>query len=110
MKPALLVLLLLAMGAFAQPQIVNSFDAPDTGVTGLAYAQGSLYAVATSRVVYQLNPSTGAIQSSFSVTPTNPNGLGYAGTLLYVTNDTYYVYKYTVGGTSQGTTTLYCPG
>lgn len=110
MKTASVMLSVIAAGALAQPQIVNSFDAPDTGVTGLAYADNDLYAVTSSRVIYRMDPVTGQVEDSFSITPTGPDGLGYAGSLLYVTNGTSNVYKYTLGGTSEGTTSLYCSG
>lgn len=97
---------LLLAGGF----VVNSFDAPDTQVRGLAYAAGSLYTVSSNGMVYRLNPANGQVLGSFSTGVSNPNGLGYAGSLLYVTNGTYTVYKFTTAGGSQGTSILHCPG
>lgn len=107
----LLPVLLLACGAVsAAVQVVNSFDVPDTGVSGMAYAQGSLYVVCSSSKLYKLDPVTGAVQNMFTVSATSPDGLGYAGDLLYVTDGTSNVYKYALTGTSQGISALYCPG
>jgi len=109
MKILTLPCLLLAAALAAQPQIVNSFDAPDTGIGGLAWAEGSLYAVSSvSNTVYRLDPATGAVQGSFAAGQSGANGLGYAGSLLYLTNGTSNVYKYTTTGVSQGATSLYC--
>ncbi len=111
MKICVTLLLLAAGAAFAAEGIVNSFGAPATDVTGLAYAQGSLYAVTASKTVYKLDPSDGTVQGSFTTAMLNaPNGIGYAGSLLYITNGTSTVYKYTLAGVAQSTTQLYCPG
>lgn len=110
MKLALLILSVVALSVSAQPQIVSSFEAPASGVSGLSWAQNSLWAVTTTGTVYEIDPGDGSVLSSFSVTCANPNGLGYGGSLLYITNGSYYVYKYTLGGTYQGACTLYCPG
>lgn len=97
--------------AMAGPQVVNSFDAPDTDITGLAYASGDLYVLSSSsKTVYRVDTDDGTVLGSFSISPGNANGLGYAGSSLYVTNGTSNVYEYTLGGSSQGTTSLYCPG
>jgi outer membrane protein assembly factor BamB len=110
MRLVLPLLLLVAAVSIAAPAVVNSFSCP-SGVLGLAYAQGSLYAVTGSQVVYELDPATGAVLSQFSTTQvSSPNGLGYAGSLLYVTNGTSNVYKYTLTGTYSGATSLYVSG
>lgn len=105
-----ILLLVFAAVLLAVPHVINSFNAPNTSISGLAYANGSLYALDGSRTVYKLNPATGAVQSSFSTSPANPNGIGYAGNLLYITNGTSNVYKYSLSGVSRGTTSLYCSG
>ncbi|MCK5787319.1 MAG: hypothetical protein KAH54_12280 [Candidatus Sabulitectum sp.] len=107
MRIVMVLLLAFTTALLAAPQIVNSFDAPDSGVNGLAYAGGSLYAL-SGNTVYKLDPATGATQNSFSITATNSNGIGYAGALLYITNGTSNVYKYTLTGTYSGVTSLYC--
>jgi hypothetical protein len=111
MKICCVICAVLAMALSAQPQVVNSFDAPDTGISGLAFTDGSLFALSSvSQTVFRLDPSTGVVQDSFIVSPTGPDGLGDAGSLLYVTNGTSNVYKYTLDGTAQGSTSLYCAG
>jgi outer membrane protein assembly factor BamB len=111
MKICFVMCAALAMALWAQPQVVNSFDAPDTGISGLTFTDGSLFALSSvSQTVFRLDPTTGAVQDSFTVSPAGPNGLGDAGSLLYVTNGTSNVYKYTLDGTAQGSTSLYCSG
>lgn len=110
MRIVLPMLLAMTAAAIAEPVVVNSFSCP-SGVLGLAYAQGSLYAVTGTQVIYELDPATGAVLSQFNTTQvSDPNGLGYAGSLLYVTNGTSNVYKYTLTGTYSGATSLYCAG
>jgi hypothetical protein len=109
MKLYLVLLILLASSALAIPQIVRSFDAPDTGVSGLACTSTELYAVAqTSHKLYRLDPMSGAVLSTTTLAVTNPNGLGMAGGALYVTNGTSTVYKYNTSGVMQDTYEVFC--
>lgn len=112
MKNVLLVMILVVALASAAPQIVNSFPAPATGLVGLAYGENYLWALTSSRYIYKLDPATGAVQSSFLISPAiaSPDGIGYCGTLLYVTAGTATVYKYTTSGSLSGTTVLWCDG
>lgn len=112
MKKAFILLALGVAVASAEPQIVNSFAAPATGVVGLAYGADYLWALTSSRYIYKLDPATGAVQSSFLVSPAiaNPDGLGFGGSLLYVTAGVATVYKYTTSGSLAGTTVLYVSG
>ncbi|MBD3370187.1 hypothetical protein GF402_07480 [Candidatus Fermentibacteria bacterium] len=111
MRIALALVLAVTVAAFAGLEIVNSFDAPDSGIEGLAYTSGSLYAVSkNTNTLYVLDPSSGSVEDSWPVTPTNSNGLGYAGDLLYVTDGSSTVYKYTTSGYSDGTSIILCSG
>lgn len=110
MKIVPILLLAFSAALLAVPQVVNSYDSPDSGISGLAYASNSLYALTTAGTVYKLDPATGSTQSSFSITASNANGIGYAGSLLYITNGSSNVYKYTLTGTYSGVTSLYCAG
>lgn len=107
MKRALLVLL-ICTAILSAKSIVLTLDAPDTNISGLAWGDGSLWALdATTRFVHQVNPSTGAIISTFYFDYTesmNPTGLAYSETLDRVicggwlgTNG--YVYQYNPDGT-----------
>jgi hypothetical protein len=108
---AVFILPLVAAVVFAEPAVVNSFAAPADDITGLAYGAGNLFAVGASKTVYRMDPADGTVLGSFVTTvPSSPNGLGYAGSLLYVTNGTSTVYKYTATGTAQGSSILYCSG
>jgi len=111
----LLFLPILAFGA----NIVETFDAPDTGITGLAYGDGSLWAVdGTTQYVYELDPSDGAVISSFYITDQTatynpaPGGLAYAnGSLLVAmySGSTYgKFYEYTPAGSLENTFDAYC--
>ena len=110
MKKVMLLMICLAAAASAKV-IISSIDAPDTNITGLAWGNGSLWALdAVTDYVYEINPETGAVISSFyfdhSVQQT-PTGLGYSDNLnmLYLGSwfsTTGYVYKYTPSGEYQG--------
>lgn len=111
----LLFLPILAFGA----DIIETFDAPDTGITGLAYGDGSLWAVdGTTQYVYELDPSDGSVISSFYITdqtPTYdpvPGGLAYTDGYIYVAmydGSTYgKFYKYTPDGVLETNFDAYC--
>lgn len=105
----------LALGA----SVVNSFDAPDTGISALAWDGSSLWTVdGTTQNVYELDPSDGTVLSSFYImdqTPTYdpvPGGATFLGSTLYVTmyysNSYGKIYKYGSDGTYQGSFDVYC--
>ena len=113
----MLVLLLSLAAVMSAQQIVRSFDAPDSGISGLAYYNNSLYAVGSiSSTVYDLDEMTGSVNNSWTVSTTGtetPTGLGYAGNLLYVAADdgtgySGHVYKYTTSGSFQGSADVLC--
>ncbi|MCK5786285.1 MAG: hypothetical protein KAH54_06975 [Candidatus Sabulitectum sp.] len=110
MRKVLFVLLVIAAAASAKA-IILTLDAPDTNITGLAWGDGTLWAMdATTDYVYELNPATGDVISSFYFNhPTTvvPTGLAYSENhnMVYCGgwyNTNGYVYKFTPTGTYQG--------
>jgi len=110
-----MVLPALALGA----SIINSFDAPDTGISSLTWDGVNLWALdGTTQNVYQLDPTAGEVLSSFYITDLTPSydaaagGLVYVGGTLYVSmhvSGTYgEVYKFDTSGTLLGTFNMYC--
>ena len=115
----LLFLFLLIPVLVLAADVVQTFDAPDTGITGLAYGDGSLWAVdGTTQYVYQIDPSDGSVISSFYVTDQTPTydplagGLAYGNGTLYLAmhSGTAYgkMYKYNPSGVFQGEFDIYC--
>ncbi|NOQ23318.1 MAG: hypothetical protein GQ565_11815 [Candidatus Aegiribacteria sp.] len=111
------ILLLSFVAVLPAQQIIRSFDAPDSGISGLAYYDNSLYAVgANSKTVYVLDEMSGSVNNSWTVSTTGtetPTGIGYAGNLLYVGADdgsgnSGHVYKYTTSGSYQGSSDVLC--
>ena len=90
----LMALVPVAFGA----SVVLTIDAPDTGISGLAFGSGSLWAVdGTTSFVYELDPSNGSVQSSFSFPYGVPSGMAISGTTLHILRadaGTYYGYVY----------------
>ncbi|MCK5116860.1 MAG: hypothetical protein KAR44_09690 [Candidatus Aegiribacteria sp.] len=113
----LILLLLSFVAVLSAQQIVRSFDAPDNGISGLAYYDNSLYAVGSiSSTVYELDEMSGSVNNSWMVSTLGseiPTGIGYAGNLLYVGADdgsgaAGHVYKYTTSGGYQGSVDILC--
>lgn len=99
--------------------VVETFDAPDTGITGLAYGDGVLWAVdGTTQYVYGIDPSNGSVTTSFYVTDQtsmyNPvaGGLAYGNSTIYLAmhSGTSYgkMYKFNTSGTYLGEFDVYC--
>jgi len=94
----------VALGA----SVVKTIDAPDTGVTGLAWGSGSLWAAdGGTGMIYEIDPADGTVLGSFYCNTGTPSGLAYMGGNLHALNSesgTYYgyVYKYSEGGSYQG--------
>jgi len=118
MKLIAFAVLLIPSLAFSAT-VVNSFDAPDTGITGLAWDGTNLWAVdGTTQYVYQLDPSDGGVISSFYITDQTPSynpvpgGLVYLGSSLYVAmhySTSYgYMYQYNSAGTLLDDFDIYC--
>ena len=110
MRKVILLMMVLAAAASAKA-IISTIDAPDTNISGLAWGDNCLWAMdAVTDFVYQLDPATGAVQSSFyfpHATNIVPTGLAYSDNLdmLYLGgwySTTGYVYKYTTAGAYQG--------
>jgi outer membrane protein assembly factor BamB len=110
MRKVVLLFLIFAAAASAKG-IVSTIDAPDTNISGLAWGNGSLWAVdAVTDYVYELDPATGTVISSFYFNHTTtivPTGLAYSEgqNMLYCGGwygTTGYVFKYNPDGTYQG--------
>jgi len=99
--------------------VIETFDAPDTGITGLAYGNGSLWAVdGTTQYVYQIDPTDGSVISSFyamdqtaSYNPV-PGGLTYGDGTVYLSmySGSSYgrMYRYSESGEFLSDFDLYC--
>ena len=110
MRKVMLLLLIVAAAASAKA-IVATIDAPDTNISGLAWGDGTLWAMdAVTDMVFELDPSTGTVQNSFYFTHPStvvPTGLAYSPSLEMVYcggwyNTNGYIYKYTESGEYQG--------
>lgn len=104
----LIILLVLVPAAFGAG-VVLTIDAPDTGITGLAYGSGSLWAVdGTTSYVYEMDPSNGSVLSSFYFPyGGTPSGLAIKGDTLHILRADIgvyhgYVYRYSTSGAYQG--------
>ena len=99
----LIILLALVPAAFGAG-VVLAIDAPDTGISGLAFGSGSLWAVdGTTSYIYELDPSNGSVQSSFFFPYGTPGGMAISGTTLHIirTDSTSYrgwVYNFSTAG------------
>lgn len=118
MRVVLLCVCLLPVAVFAAT-VLNSFDAPDTGISGLAWGDGHLWAVdGTTQYVYQLDPTDGEVISSFYITDQTSSydpvatGLAWGGSVIYVpmTYASSYgkVYRYNESGVYQSSFDSYC--
>jgi hypothetical protein len=117
MKVVLLFLFSVFLFANAA-DVVVIFDLPSDDITGLAYGNGSLWAVdSDSHTLYELDPSDGTILSQFNVSVAASHeitGLAFYNNILYV-GENYpggtssgYVYKYTTTGVFQGSVDVVC--
>lgn len=86
MKKVLLLALLPLAAAFSQT-VVATFDAPDTGINGLACGGGYLWALdGTTHNCYQVDPADGSVISSWyvqSIDALEPAGLAYGNNSLF---------------------------
>lgn len=106
------MILMLALVAVASAKaIISTIDAPDTNISGLAWGNGYLWAMdSVSDYVFQMDPATGAVLSSFYFShPVQqlPTGLGYSETQnkIYLGSwfsTTGYVYICSPDGTVTG--------
>jgi hypothetical protein len=113
---------LLILGALLIPSVavggvVQTFDAPDTGITGLGYGSGSLWAVdGTTHYCYEIDPADGSVLSSFYVdaqgSGSHPTGMAFFNSQLHIVmnlGSSYgYVYRYSTSGSYQSMYSVYC--
>jgi hypothetical protein len=88
LKRSVVAALLLIASLQAQT-VVATFDAPDTGITGLACGGGFLWAVdGTTRYMYKIDPASGAVLDSWYAealpAAETPTGLAFGNNTLYV--------------------------
>jgi hypothetical protein len=98
---ALLITCLPGSRSFAGAgDVIRSFPSYDAWSAGLCWDGTSLWeAGRTGGQVYQMDPLTGALISSFSVTGT-PRGITFDGTYLWLANSsTSTIQQYTTSGT-----------
>ncbi|MBD3277466.1 MAG: hypothetical protein GF388_04115 [Candidatus Aegiribacteria sp.] len=118
MKTLILSLLILPSLMWAA-SVVNVFDAPDTGISGLAWDGSDLWAVdGITQSVYQLDPSDGTVISNFYIEDQTstydpaPAGATFIGGYLYVAmyqGSSYGMgYKYDSSGNFQSDFDIYC--
>lgn len=99
--------------------VLETFDAPDTGITALAWGDGVLWAAdGTTQYVYEIDPSNGSVLSSFyamdQTSTYNPvaGGLAYGnGTIylcMYYASNYGKMYEYDTSGTYQDNFDVYC--
>ena len=113
----LLVPLVLLPALAAAATVVNSFDAPDTGISSLAWDGVTLWALdGTTQYVYRLDPTDGALLGSFYVEDQSADlaagGMTYVGGSLYISmyqaGTMGEVYKYDTSGTLLSQFNCYC--
>jgi hypothetical protein len=86
------ILAALLMIASLQAQtVVATFDAPDTGITGLACGGGFLWAVdGATRFMYKVDPASGAVLNSWYAegipAGETPTGLAFGNNTIYVSS------------------------
>jgi hypothetical protein len=113
------ILLLALIPAACFAGVVQTFDAPDTGITGLAWGDGVLWAVdGTTQYIYGINPSDGSVTTSFYVTDQTSTYDPVAGGLAYGNNTIYLamhsgtaygkMYKFNTAGSYLGEFDVYC--
>ncbi len=115
MKNALIAVLAIITASGAQT-VVLTLDAPDTNISGLAYGAGSLWAVdGLTRTVYQMDPTSGSVQSSWWIEalPTvSATGLGFGNNMVHVglfNGSTFGdIWQYTTAGVLSNTFTCFC--
>ncbi len=117
MKQVILILV-VAITLYGQ-QVVLTLDAPADKITGLGVSTDALWAVSSSaETVFKLNTESGAVISSFSCKPDDPeltpNGLACAKGRIYVaqwsgiTPGACRAFQYMPSGEYIGKTVLSC--
>lgn len=107
---------LLMIPALQAQTVIATFDAPDTGITGLACGGGFLWAAdGTTRYLYKMDPASGEVLDSWYAEAIpiaeTLTGLGFGNNTLYVagsTGTTGNIYTYTVEGAYGTSFTVNC--
>jgi hypothetical protein len=92
--------LLLVLPVSAQV-VVQTLDAPDTNISGIAFGAGCMWAVdGVTNNLYKLDPATGSVLASWYIpnSTDHPTGLGFGSDQLFVGMGSDSVYIYTTGG------------
>jgi hypothetical protein len=109
--------MVLAAVSFADPAIIHTIDAPDTGISGLGYGNGSLWMVdGTTEYAYQVDPADGTVQSSWYCANTTkvPTGVTFANNTVYIAmvnppgGTAGYCYRYSTSGSLLSSFSLDC--
>jgi hypothetical protein len=106
-----LALALLFVLPVSAQVVVQTFDAPDTNISGLAFGGGWMWAVdGATDWLYKINPSTGVATDSYylSLGGYHPTGLAFADNKVYVALTSGYVNYYNDGGVYQGQFSALC--
>jgi hypothetical protein len=114
-----MVLVLFLPAVLLAAGVIETFDAPDTGITALAWGNGSLWAVdGTTQYVYQIDPANGSVLSSFYAMDQTaafnpvPGGLTFGDGTIYLamySGSSYArMYRYNEAGTFLSDFDLYC--
>ncbi len=110
-------LFLFAGICMADYQIVATFDAPDTNISGLGYGNGSLWAVdGVTEYAYEIDPATGTVQNSWYCANSTkvPSGMTFANNTVYISMGNppsltlSYCYRYNTSGVYLGQFSLDC--
>lgn len=111
-------LLLFSVFLAGAADIVATFDLPADDITGLAFGNGSLWAVdSDSHTLYEVDPSDGTVLSQFNVAVAGGHeitGLALFNNILYIgenypgATSSGFVYKYTTTGVFQGSVDVVC--
>ncbi len=107
-QAAMILCLAAAAGAVT---ILETYDAPDENLGGLAFLDGSLYAVdSLSGQVYRIDPATGEVESQWSTAclPNTATGMGATPGTLWIGFTNGMVRRYGEDGTVLGTVDAVC--
>jgi len=106
-----LALALLFVLPVSAQVVVQTLDAPDTNISGLAFGAGSGWAFDNvTGWLYQFDTSTGAVQSSWfmDLAGAQARGLGFGNNQIYLVLSSGYVNIYSTSGSFVGTFSALC--
>jgi hypothetical protein len=81
--------------------VVQTIDAPDTNISGLAFGAGWMWAVdGVTNNLYRLNSIDGSVLGTWNLALSgyHPTGLGFANNQIYVALTSGYVNIYSTSG------------